>query len=213
MPLPTPRNLDPSRRAFARALVSFASVSTVALWPAAPHAQDTPVLVEGHSYPRRTEVAGAELLLNGTGVRSVAWFKGFTAGLYLQSRAATTAQALATTGPKRLQMQLLHDVPAAEFVKAFDKGVGRNTSAEEMPQLTARMGRFATLVGAVGTVKKGDLIQLDLEPGRGTAFRLNGKLRGEPIAGDDFFAALLRSFIGPKPYDARLKAGLLGQPA
>jgi hypothetical protein len=63
---------------------------------------------------------------------------------------------------------------------------------------------------AVGTVKKGDRIDLDQDPTRGTLFALNGTLRGEPIAGADFYAALLASFVGQRPYDKRLKAGLLG---
>jgi hypothetical protein len=62
-------------------------------------------------------------------------------------------------------------------------------------------------------VRKGDTVDLDLDPGRGTLFGLNGTLRGEPVTGDDFYAALLRSFVGDKPYDKRLKAGLLGSPA
>ena len=116
-------------------------------------------------------------------------------------------------GPKRLQMRMLHEVPAGEFVKAFRKGVQRNTAPDELPPLLARMDRFAALITAVGKVKKGDVVDLDLEPGRGTAFSLNGTLRGEPIEGGDFYAALLRSFIGDRPYDQKLKAGLLGQGA
>ena len=38
---------------------------------------------------------------------------------------------------------------------------------------------------------------------------MNGTLQGEAIVGDDFYAALLRSFVGDRPYDSRLKAGLL----
>ena len=73
------------------------------------------------------------------------------------------------------------------------------------------MAQFEALVAATGTVHKGDVVNLDLEPGRGTAFRLNGTLRGEAIAGEDFYAALLRSFVGDRPYDRELRAGLLGQ--
>ena len=181
--------------------------------PLMAFAQGGSVQVEGASFERRARVAGTDLLLNGTGVRAVAWFTGYAAGLYLPSRASSAAQAVALEGPKRLQMRMLHDVPAEEFVKAFRKGVQRNTEAAELPRLAARMERFAALVAAVGKVKKGDVVNLDLEPGRGTAFTLNGNLRGEPIAGDDFYAALLRSFVGDRPYDPKLKAGLLGQGA
>jgi hypothetical protein len=35
-------------------------------------------------------------------------------------------------------------------------------------------------------------------------------LRAEPIAGADFYAALLRIFVGANPVDVRLKKALLG---
>lgn len=169
------------------------------------------VRVEGQTFEAVARVAGSDLVLNGVGLRAVAWFKGYAAGLYLPSKAGTAAQVQAMAGAKRLRLRMLQEVPAEEFVKAFRKGVTRNTAAGDLPALSARMDTFAALVAAVGRVKKGDVIDLDLEPGRGTAFSLNGTLRGERIAGDDFYAALLRSFVGEHPYDDKLKAGLLGQ--
>lgn len=179
--------------------------------PALPWAQEDDVVVEGKRFARRVPVAGSELLLNGTGVRAVAWFKGYAAALYLRSRATTAAQAVALPGPKRLQLVMLQKVPAEEFVKAFRKGLQRNTPEADLPPLRERMAQFETLVAATGTVHKGDVVNLDFEPGRGTAFKLNGTLRGEAIVGEDFYAALLRSFVGERPYDRELRAGLLGQ--
>ena len=42
---------------------------------------------------------------------------------------------------------------------------------------------------------------------------INGKPRGDPIAGDDFYAALLKMFIGERAVDKTLRAALLGQSA
>lgn len=167
------------------------------------------VMVEGQAFERRLTLAGSELLLNGTGVRAVAWFKGYAAGLYLRTPGRNAAQVVAQAGPKRLQLRMLHDVPAAEFVKAFRKGIERNTPEAELPRLTERMADFEAAVTALGQVRKGDVVNLDLEPGRGTVFSVNGTLRGEAIVGEDFFIALLRSFVGDRPYDSKLKAGLL----
>ncbi len=189
-------------------LIAFAAVFAV---PALTMAQDSDVVVEGQTFAGRAQVAGSELLLNGTGVRAVAWFKGYAAGLYLRGPSATAAQVLAQPGPKRLQLRMLYDVPAKEFTKAFRKGLERNAAAEELPALRERMQQFEALVDAVGTVRKGDVVNLDFEPGVGTAFRLNGTLRGEAIAGEDFYAAMLRSFVGDRPYDRELRAGLLGR--
>lgn len=203
------QNLTPNRRAVLfRSLPGLALLPIAAVLVSAPAAAQ-PVIVEGQAFDRRVQLAGSELRLNGTGVRAVAWFKGYAAGLYLRTPSRDAAQALAQAGPKRLQLRMLQDVPAAEFVKAFRKGVERNAAPAELPGLADRMANFEALVGALGQVRKGDLINLDLEPGRGTVFSVNGTLRGEAIAGEDFFAALLRSFVGDRPYDSKLKAGLL----
>jgi hypothetical protein len=202
MPLPAPESL------FRRSLLL-----AVAAAPWAARAQEGQVQVEGASFDRRARIAGSDLVLNGIGTRTVAWFTGYAAGLYLPARASSAAQVVALEGPKRLQMRMLHEVPAAEFVKAFRKGVQRNVPASDLPVLAQRMDRFAVLIADVGKVKKGDVVNLDFEPGRGTLFRLNGTLRGEPIEGADFYAALLRSFIGERPYDEKLRAGLLGRGA
>jgi hypothetical protein len=171
---------------------------------------EPPVHVAGVAFERHALVAGTELVLNGTGVRAVAWFKGYAAALYLPALADTAAQVVALPGPKRLQLRMLRDVPAVEFVNAFNKGVARNATPEERPLLAARMERFAALVAAVEKVREGDVIDLDLDAAHALRFNLNGKPRGEPIVGEDFYAALLRAFIGELPYDGKLKAGLLG---
>jgi len=207
--MPMTNRMKPNRRALLLRTLSGLALGPLAGLTTLATAGAQPVFVEGHAFERRISLAGSELLLNGTGVRAVAWFKGYAAGLYLRSPTRDAEQAVAQAGPKRLQLRLLQDVPAAEFVKAFRKGVERNAPAAELPRLAERMARFEALVGALGQVRKGDLINLDLEPGRGMAFSVNGTLRGEAIAGEDFFAALLRSFVGDRPYDSKLKAGLL----
>jgi hypothetical protein len=168
--------------------------------------------IEGVTFADTARVAGTELQLNGVGVRAVAWFKGYAAGLYLTEKAATPERVVAAAGPKRLQLRMMQDVPAAEFIKAIDKGIGRNTPADEQPALAERQRAFDRQVQAIGKVRKGDVVDLDFTPGRGLEMSLNGKPRGEPIGGGDFYAAVLRIFIGDRPVDEALKAGLLGKP-
>jgi hypothetical protein len=171
------------------------------------------VVLEGVRFEPRMQLGGSELVLNGTGVRAVAWFKGYAAALYLPARARQAEQVLAQAGPKRLRMALLQEVPAQEFVKAFEKGIARNTSAAELAALRERMSAFDNQVQRIGRVKRGDVVDLDFEPERGTTLVLNGQPRGEPIPGSDFNHAVLRAFVGSQPYDKALRAGLLGQPA
>lgn len=180
-------------------------------WLPAAQAAELQNPIAGVRFEPRLQLAGHALQLNGTGLRAVAWLKGYAAGLYLGLPAATTDAAVAQPGAKRLQMRMLVDVPTAEFVKAFHKGVARNTPQADQPGLADRMARFDALIQPLGKVRKGDLVNLDLLPGQGMQFSLNGKAVGALIPGDDFYAALLRIFLGEHPVDDALKAGLLGQ--
>lgn len=195
----------PRRRAW---LGAATLLLTAAAWPLRAQVQ----VEGGHVFPAQAEVGGLALQLNGVGYRAVAWFKGYAAALYLPRRAVTPQEALAQPGPKRIQMKMLVEVSTQEFVKAFGKGVTRNTPAEQLPALRERMARFDVLVGALGEVRRGDLVDLDFVPGAGLVFAHNGKVQGQPIPGEDLYAALMRIFLGQRPVDKELKIGMLGGP-
>jgi hypothetical protein len=183
------------------------AVLAAAIAAAAPlHA----AVIAEQRFEDRIRLADAELVLNGVGLRAVAWFKGYAAGLYLPQKATTPAAVLAQKGPKRVQMKMMVDVGAAEFVKAIDKGMKRNHSEAEHAALLPRIAQFDALVHSLGTLKKGDVVDLDWLPARGLQLSLNARPRGEPVAGEDFYAGILKIFIGHDPVDKRLKAGLLG---
>ena len=187
----------------------FLGLSLLASGPAATAAPQNPIA--GVRFDAQAQLAGQALQLNGTGLRAVAWLKGYAAGLYLGQLAASTEAVLAQAGAKRLQMRMLVEVPTAEFVKAFHKGVERNTPVAQQAGLAERMARFDALIQPLGKVRKGDLVNLDSVPGQGMQLSLNGKSLGAAIPGDDFYDALLRIFLGDKPVDDKLKAGLLGR--
>ncbi len=189
-------------------LVLLASLAGLALSTA--QATESATRIDGVNFEPRLQLAGQTLQLNGIGLRSVAWLKGYAAGLYLGHRALSADRVLAMPGAKRLSMRMLLDVPVAEFVKAFHKGIERNTLAVQQPPLLERMALFDQLIQPLGTLRKGDSVDLDFVPERGLVVSHNARVIGAPIAGDDFYAALLGIFIGPKPVDDKLKAGLLG---
>lgn len=183
----------------------FVVLALLAAAGAAPAAR-----IDDQTFEDRIRLADTELLLNGVGLRAVAWLKGYAAGLYLVEKSTSAAGVLALRGPKRLQLKMMVGVDSTEFVKAFDKGMRRNHSEAEQAALRERMVRFDRTVAALGPLKKGDVIDLDWLPGRGLRLSLNGRERGETIPGDDFYAGLLKIFIGRDARDTRLKAGLLG---
>ena len=169
--------------------------------------------IGGVRFEPQAQLAGQPLLLNGTGLRAVLFLKGYAAALYLAQPAGDADAVVALPGAKRLQLRLLLDVPAADFVKAFHQGIERNNPPELQARLAQRAARFDALLKPLGTLKKGDQVNLDFVPGTGLTFWHNARQLGEPIPGDDFYGALLRVFVGEHVSDERLRAGLLGRPA
>ena len=168
--------------------------------------------IGGVRFEPQLQLAGQSLLLNGTGLRAVLWLKGYAAGLYLGQRAANADAVVAQAGAKRLQLRLLMDVPADEFIKAFHQGVERNNPPEVQASLAERAARFDALLRPLGEIHKGDAVNLDFVPGQGLLFWYNGRQLGSAIPGEDFYGALLRVFVGEHVSDERLRAGLLGKP-
>jgi len=166
--------------------------------------------IAGQNFDDRIRLADTDLVLNGVGVRAVLWLKGYAAGLYLAEKAATPAQVLAVKGAKRVQLKMLLEVEAKEFTKAFTVGITRNSSPAELAVLKDRMEQFSRNVDQIGTVKDGDVVNLDFLPGKGLVMTLNGARRGQPIPGEDLYAGVLKIFLGELPVDKKLKAGLLG---
>jgi chalcone isomerase-like protein len=166
--------------------------------------------IEGQTFDERIQVAGSELRLNGVGMRAVAWFKGYTAGLYLSRTARDAAQVIAAPGPKRVQMRMMREAGAEVFVKAFHGGVEGNCSEAERAQLAPRMAAFDRNMRGLVKVKQGDIVDLDYVPERGLVLSLNGRVSGEPVPGEDLYAAVLKIFVGEHPVDKKMKVGLLG---
>jgi hypothetical protein len=198
---------DPRRRRALRGLFGASLLMTApALW-----AQAAGTSIGGVSFGGRAEVGGQQLRLNGVGMRASPVLKGFAAGLYLAQNSSSTEQVLRTPGPKRLRMRMLLDVPIQVFTHAVRKGIRRNVSEAQQASLSERIGTFDSILRSIGKVFDGDVIDLDYLPEAGLVIQINGKPRGTPIPGEDLYAALMLVFLGERPVDAKLKAGLLGQ--
>jgi hypothetical protein len=168
------------------------------------------VTMEHQTFPAQADVAGRPLQLNGVGLRAAFVYKVYLAGLYLPAKAATGADAMAQPGPKRVQVRMLMDGPSEEFAKAFTGGITKRTPADQVAAMRERIDAFDRTLRSVGKVHKGDVVDLDWLPSAGLAMRVNGKPVGEPVPGADLYAAMLNIFVGERPVDAKMKAGMLG---
>jgi Chalcone isomerase-like len=188
---------------------TIAGLATTALLPHVAMAQ-TVVEHSGVKYPSTLAVAGQNLRLNGSGIRYRFVVKVYTAGLYLQGRAATPEAVLATPGPKRLHVVMLRDIDANELGKLFTRGMQDNVSRDDFAKSIPGTLRMADIFQAQKKLAVGDNFSVDWLPGRGTMVLVNGRPQGEPIAEPEFFNALMMIWLGPRPADVALKDALLG---
>jgi hypothetical protein len=109
-----------------------------------------------------------------------------------------------------VQVRMLMDGPSDEFAKAFTGGIAKRTPADQVAAMQDRIDAFDRTLRSVGNVKKGDVVNLDYAPAVGLTMTVNGKAYGAPVPGADLYAALLGIFVGDRPVDPKMKAGMLG---
>ena len=168
--------------------------------------------LEGVKLPDKVPAAGTELQLNGLGLRRRFVFRVYVAGLYLPQKSQSAAAVLAMPGPKRMALVMLRDVGAQQFSESLLAGLRDNLSAAELERLKPQVDELTARMARIGEAKEGATIELDYAPAAGTLMKLNGAPQGAPIAGEAFFQALLRIWLGDKPVQEDLKKALLGAP-
>ena len=162
--------------------------------------------VAGVKIDDKTQVGSTELTLTGAGLRKRVFFQVYAIGLYVQDR---KADPIAQPGAKRVAIHMLRDVGAAQFSEALADGIRENHSEAETKALEPRVRELAAVMEEIKEAKKGMTIALDWT-GSGTQVLVNGKAAGNPIGGEDFYRALLRIWLGPRPVQDDVKKALLG---
>lgn len=167
--------------------------------------------VSGVRFDESIDFQGTRLLLNGAGTRYKLTFRVYAAGLYLGKKARTPEAVYADAGPKRLTLTMLRDVDADELGRLFIQGIRDNSAPAEYDRLLSSLLRMSQVFSDFKRVKVGDVITIDWVPGKGTVLHVRGQSAGEPIMAREFYAAMLRIWLGSSPADWQLKEALLGQ--
>ncbi|MGZ8254714.1 MAG: chalcone isomerase family protein [Burkholderiaceae bacterium] len=168
------------------------------------------VVVEGARYDASVVLAGQPLVLNGVGVRKRFVFDIYVGGLYVGKKAARTEELVGQAGPKRVALRFLRDVEGELFVNSLHVGLKANHSEAELARWQQQVETLTTTIKTIALARRGDTVYFDFTPQDGTRVSVNGVTRGPLIPGDDFYAAVLRVWLGETPADAGLKKGMLG---
>lgn len=187
----------------------FWALSLVALVALVSVPSAAALTVAGVDVPETMSIAGQDgkLILNGAGIRKKFIIKVYVGALYLAKRHDTAGGVFDAKGPKALTMRFLYKKLSAEkLTDGWTDGFNNNHSEWEMKRLEARLLEFNSLFE---DVVKGDEIKFIFLPGKGTEVWIKGRLAGT-VAGDDFFRALLKVWLGKSPADSGLKDAMLG---
>lgn len=166
--------------------------------------------IKGAKFDDTYQVGSQPLHLNGAGTRVKIIVDVYAAGLYITKKEHTAAGVLALPGPKSMQIVLLRELTGEDFADAMVKGFKKNNTEADVAKYQAKLEEIRQRMMSFGTVKKGTVIHIDFTPGVGTRVLVDGAQKGTDLAGDDFYAALLRIWLGHQPVDADLKDALLG---
>ena len=186
-------------------------VSTLAALAMTCGAAAATIDVGGAKIEDTVDLQGSKLQLNGAGVRYRAVFKVYAAGLYIGKKAGTPEEVFAAPGPKRMSITLLRDIDSNELGKAFTKGFEENSPKGEMSKLIPGLIKMGQIFSDQKKMAAGENFTIDWIPGTGTLITVKGKQQGEPFKEPEFYAALMRIWLGPSPADFKLKDALLGK--
>ena len=191
-----------------RLTLAFLAAALALTVPVTASAQTTDVA--GVKFDNEIALRGSKLLLNGTGIRTKFVIKVYAAGLYVPTRLGTPEAVWDTKAPRLLKVVMLREVDADDMGKLLTSGMEKNTSREEFARAAPGTARLLELFAAKKKLAPGDSFSIEWAPGAGTVISINGKAE-EPIAEPDFFASLMKIWLGRSPADDALKDALLGK--
>ena len=162
---------------------------------------------KGVNFPDQAQVEGANLTLNGLGLRQATMLKVnvYVAALYVAKASTDPKALLGSNEPSELILQFVRDVGADDLRKGWTEGFEKNSK----DQLSALKDRITMLNGWMANVKSGERLTFTSKPGTGVTVNVNGAVKGT-IKGDDFAKAFLSIWLGADPPNPEIKAGMLG---
>lgn len=162
-------------------------------------------VVSGIPVPESIQAAGKTLHLNGAGVRRVSIVGAYVVALYLQEPETNPDELVASEQVKAVRLTFRLNIPKGEVMEEFESGIRDNSSKELLPELLHELELVRPIIP---NMKRGQLLSFVYRPGKGTTVSVKGG-KSVVIPGKGFADALLRSVVGKKPYDDRLKEDLL----
>ena len=173
------------------------------------------VEVSGVPLEESISVGGQTLLLNGAGFRKRGYFKVDVTALYLPSRVNSVDLVEKMPGAKRLVLVIQQDITGAQASRYFLTDFEASAQPMEFAQLINEVSQIGSIYSSIRQIKKGDVVTIDIIPGKGAMASLNGAALTPHGASSPYFTnellgrILFRMYIAGKT-PADLRDNLLG---
>ena len=149
------------------------------------------------SVPDVTLAPNVTVQLRGIAVAQELRSDYYIGAIYLPEWSPELVLAVSETVPKRMQLKVLTErLSAREFQRHWKERIALNNPRSTWQPQGERILKFANAFR--DNLQRGDLIEFDFLPGRGTTVRLNGQVL-ITITGDGFYPLLLSAWLGEIP--------------
>jgi hypothetical protein len=156
----------------------------------------------------KLSVEGQNLTLNGAGTREKMFMDMYVGSLYVTKKPTDGNAISAANEAMAIKLNIVSGLISSEkMITAINEGFENSTGKKTAP-LKAKIDKFKGFFKDV--INKKDVFIIVYVPNEGVSVYKNGTKKGT-IEGMDFKKALFGIWLGNKPADDDLKAGMLGK--
>jgi hypothetical protein len=130
--------------------------------------------VSGVTLDDTVTVGGTPLALNGAGFRKRGYFKVDVTALYTAQKVNSVEALEKLGGAKRLQLVIQQDLSGSQASRYFLIDFEASATPGEFAQLINEVSQIGGIYSALPKIKKGDIVAIDVVPGKGAMASLNG---------------------------------------
>jgi hypothetical protein len=164
--------------------------------------------VGGVKVDAKLAVEGQNLSLNGAGVREKMFMDMYVGSLYTTKKSSDGNAIAAANEAMAIKLNIVSGmITSDKMISAINEGF-ENSTGGKTTTLKTKIDKFKSFFK--DKINKKDVFVIVYVPGEGVSVIKNGTKKGT-IDGLDFKKALFGIWLGNKPADDDLKAGMLGK--
>ena len=154
-------------------------------------------------------LAGSDVLvLNGAGIRTKLFIKAYVGGLYLKQKSGDAFAIINADETMSIKLHIISKMITGKKMEQATREGFNNSTNGNTATYKDRIDAFVSTFK--DNIKIGDVYDIIYTPAEGTKAYKNKELKCT-VQGLDFKKALFGIWLGVKPADKDLKAGMLGK--